>query len=212
VKPSEWLDHVAMIRDYWPRIELPENAIMRWGADLADLPSEHVGAAIDAHYRASREFPPNGGMIRDKAVELMLDAPDWATALDALRRIYSTPAKKVIDYREGEENGYPVADPVFEYPRAELLKTEHPMVVAFVEHAGWEQLITGVDPGATTTGEAQLREKWLAFCRRTHRDVLYRGIPSGGLRALKRIEQGDGGPVPIGKAIAAAREELEPAA
>jgi hypothetical protein len=191
LRPSEWLRHTASIREHWPHSPLPDESITRWGSDLADLPSEQVGAAIEAFVREGREHAPNGGQIRNKVVELALAIPEWPYVLQRLRALLTKSEQLWV-------NGAPVNE------RREALAREAPIIREFVRTAGWEQVSRGLDGG---NEEARLRDKFAAFCERAKREALYRGLPSAGLRELRRIEAGQ--PKQIGEVVAEVAGELE---
>lgn len=208
METSEWLELAAVLRDRWPHSRMPAETVEQWGLDLRDLRPEHVAAAIEVLYREQREHLPNPGQIRAKIVELALDAPEWSQAIAALRAIASTPTSRMVDPGlRVEEDGHEVADPVIEYPRREAIAEAHPVLGGFIEALGWEQVAVGASMEATTTAEAQLREKWNAYIRRIHREATYAGLPSVGLRRLERIAREE--PRQLGSVIADVRGELE---
>lgn len=198
---SEWVEISAAIRDRWPSATLPEGTIRQWGADLEDLPGEQVAAALEALYRDGREFPPNGGQIRAKAIELALEPPEFAEVVVALRRVLGVPtfgAKRV-----GGTDDEPEFAPV--NLRQAALNAEHDLIGAFVEAVGWQQ-IHGLDGGQD---EARLRVKWQAFLDRSTREARLRGIPAGGVRELGRPAARNRELTGIGTAAGKVRAELE---
>lgn len=197
MKASEWLEIAAVIRERWPHAQLPDESIQRWGEDVADLPAEHVAAALEALYRQGREFPPNGGQLRAHAVELQLAPPEFAFVVRRLRHVASRSEELIVLDDAGHE--------VRTEPRAQALREEHPLIREFVRAVGWGQ-IRGLDGGAE---EARLREKWQAHVARARREVLLTGIPSGGLRELRRIEAGQARR--LGDAVHEVKGELEAA-
>lgn len=197
---SEWIEIAAAIRDRWPAAALPEGTIRQWGADLEDLPGAQVAAALDALYRDGREFPPNGGQIRAKVIELDVAAPEFAEVVVALRRVLEVPTFGAT--RVGGTDDEPEFAPV--NLRQAALEAEHPLIGAFVDAVGWDQ-IHGLEGGSD---EARLRAKWQAFVDRSTRDARLRGIPASGLRGLERTN--DHGLVGIGAAAAKVRAALEP--
>jgi hypothetical protein len=192
MRPSEWLEIVAVIRDRWPHSDLPEGTIEQWGRDVADLPAEQVAAAVEALYRDGVKFAPNAAQIRTRVVELALSIPEWSYVLARLRHLLSKSEQRWIDGEAVDE-------------RAGALADEAPLIREFVRSAGWDQVSRGLDGG---NEEARLREKFAAFCERAKREHLYRGIPSGGLRELRRIESGR--PRELGEVVREVAGELEP--
>jgi len=199
MKTSEWLKIAAVIRERWPHSPLPLESVARFGEDLADLPTEHVVAAVEAIYREGREFAPNGGIIRRKVAELSLGAPDWGTVLRELARIggKSTNTYRGRDDAEG--------NPIFEDDRTAALEAADPLIREFVMSIGWAQ-IRAVESGSD---EARLRDKWRAFCDRVQREVILTGIPAGDLRELRRIE---GAPRRLGDSVNHLARQIGPGA
>lgn len=203
---SQWLEITAAMRDRWPHAAMPEASIEQWGRDVSDLRAEHVLAAVEVFYREGREFPPNSGQIRAKIVELAIDAPEWSETIRILRELHATPPSKIIDPGLRVEDGHEVADPDVVYPRREAIERCHELIRAFIRDVTWEQIAPGADPEASTTAEAQLREKWNAYVVRAHRESTYGEIPTAGLRRLERLRHE---PRSIGAAITEKRRELE---
>jgi hypothetical protein len=98
---TDWLTIEARITANWPHQLPPKVALAKWKTDLADLRREQVETAVEALYRDGREFPPNGGQIRAKVVELTIDAPDWADV-----KHYLAPPAKLADGRVYWEGAY----------------------------------------------------------------------------------------------------------
>lgn len=76
----EWKRVVAEMIARWPHSEVPDSTVAVWFSDVADLEAEHVLIALRSYSRDGREFPPTGGMLRAKVVELQRDDPDHAEA------------------------------------------------------------------------------------------------------------------------------------
>jgi hypothetical protein len=204
--PSEWLEHAADIADRWPHAALPEATLTKWGADLADLDSAQVGAAIEALYRDGREYPPNPGVIRAKLAELKLDPPTWPEVYGSLQRIAKLPERMMANAREVEEEGEIRVAYDEVRPQDEAVAEAHPMLRAFIEEAGLDQVWQGAHPQASGSDEARLRDKWLAFARALIRDNAYHGMPDAGLPALRRVNRE---PRALGEGVGAVRRQLE---
>lgn len=185
MKPSEWADIAAIFRERWPHATMPVETIRRWGSDLADLDVGQVLASIEVMYRNGRAFPPNGGEVRSALHDLALDAPDWGSALLLLRKVALT---RPVEVEWLEVDDDTVSPEVRRYPRRELLaqmETDVPLVHAFIDHVGWEQIRPTV-LGADGSDEARLREKYVAFVKRAKREMTYAGLEGTGLPALER--------------------------
>lgn len=81
---EEWIEVVKLLRAYWPQAALPDETIAVWFVDVEELEHEQVRAALHAFAREGREFPPTGGMLRKKALELArpIGAGNWSKAID----------------------------------------------------------------------------------------------------------------------------------
>lgn len=188
----QWAGITAALLATWPQAEIPERSLAKWKCDLDDLNPEHVLIAVQA--LADREFCPNGGQVRAEVIRLGLDAPDWATVRQELRRLGSVPVKEI---RDGKlvpcEDGADEYQGVEAYPRADALAAAHPVIREYVSYVGWEEVqrMNGATKAGESIGaEAQAREKYLAFVARVKREEAIRGLPSAGLRELERVNSG----------------------
>lgn len=193
---SEWLEITARLSERFPHADLPVATLRRWGADLADLPGVHVSAAVETLCREGLRFAPNSGQIRQRAVELALDAPEWAAVLDTLRRLIKVSAV-AVDVAAWEAGADEVSADAVAYPRNAAAAREHPMIAGFIAALGWDQIEPGLDGG---NEEARLREKWARYVAASVRAESFVGIEPGGLRELERINR-DGGPAQIGGGV-----------
>lgn len=79
---ADWERVKALLFVNWPHQLPPEEALAKWGRDLAEEPVAEVLVAVETLYREGREFPPNGAQILAKLAELKRDDPDpgeaWA--------------------------------------------------------------------------------------------------------------------------------------
>lgn len=80
--PDEWNRVVALLTVNWPHQLPPDEALEKWGRDLAEEPIAEVLIAVETLYRDGREFAPNGAQILAKLAELRRADPDpgeaWA--------------------------------------------------------------------------------------------------------------------------------------
>lgn len=129
-------------------------------------------------------------------MELHVAAPEFSYVLQRIGALGRYPESIAHADEAGEL--------VRSYPRREALERENYLIREFVNVIGWDQAVAGSSGG---NEEARLREKWRAFVERAEREILLRGIPSGGLRELKRIEAG--APKQIGGAVKALIEAGE---
>lgn len=167
---SDFVGVAAGMRARWPHAELPESTITVWHTAVADLPLAQIEAAVEVFYREGREFPPNGGQIRQKVIELAADAPQWGEVWRALRKAQmKAPALSV--------------DPDH---RADHLRDNGLAAVAeFIESVGWPEADEWTDDNL----ESRLRRKWEEWLRDRKAGATNQGIPSAG---LARLERGDG--------------------
>lgn len=82
----DWNGIVAVMTANWPHSLPPDEALAKWGQDLADEDAKDVLLAVEVLYRDGREFPPNGAQIAQQIGELRRGDPDpglaWAIAKD----------------------------------------------------------------------------------------------------------------------------------
>lgn len=186
---EQWNDIAAdELLARWPHATLSDATLDAWYLDLEDLDPDQVTTAIRALGRDGREFAPNGAQVRNKVIELGVDAPEFAQVLVELRRLFAA------GYCYPEGQGGPDAE-----RRRELLERRPPLVQAFVGYLGASQLREGM----TGEGgdEARLRQKWDAFMCRGTRELAYRGLEPAGLPQLERIEASRDGPRQLGAAV-----------
>jgi len=188
LKRPEWIEAVQEIRALWPQVTIGDATIAAWYREVEDLDGDHVRAAIVTWSRDGKEWPPLGGQLRRRVAELSLDIPDWATVLEQLRLIQSTPATRATGKLVESETGADVA--VVDHPREHVVARTHPMIVAFFLHIG-SQVVVGVDPN-DGNAEARLREKWREFEGRAVRRMSYHGLGCGDLDSLRRLARAGG--------------------
>lgn len=182
---AEWNNICAGMVAKWPHADLPKSTQAQFFSDLQHLPGDHVAAGVEALYRDGRDFPPNGAQILAKVAELALDAPDWAVAFRELEQCVAAGM------------GGPYDRPEFDAQAIErILRAAAPMVGAFVDTIGKRQVYAAFAEGGG--GEARLREKWLAFIRRAHRERTLGTLPPVDLATINRINRG---PRHIGPAL-----------
>jgi hypothetical protein len=183
----EWDQIVALIAANWPNNPPPDLTIDKAYMDLQDLPAEQVLAAVETFNRDGESFPPNGGKIRQRVVELQFDAPSWGEIWKHLRRAQM----KAPAFREDRDERRP-------YLEAQGLT----LAADFMEAIGWPT----PDEWGDDNLESRVRNKWKEWLRDYLGGETYRGIPAGG---LARLERGTA-PRKIGDAIGAVRKQLTP--
>lgn len=176
----EWLEQLAILQLRWPQSKITDESADLWFLDLSEFEGEQVEAAITALYRDGREWAPNGAQIRNKLLELRAGDQSWARAyelaMDAAR----------------SHGGY-------EYGGLSWLRGQDELAARTVETYDWESFCRS-EATADGTRRAQFRDIYNELAGSAARHERYRGIPSGGLKAL----EGEG-PRRIGEMI-----ELEP--
>lgn len=197
---EEWVDVVLRINANWPHQTVPDESLAKWYDDLRELEARDVIAAVEALYRDGREFPPNGGIVRRKAIQLAADAPEWSDVWGWVQRYVRTgvanPMYYQANYRGRDRPDHPSR-------KAERLKDRMPPLAArFIEAVGDRQLAEACDQEGG--GEARLREKWHSWERRVEREAGMRGLDSG-LAAIDRVNRG---PEPLSEALGRLVEPL----
>jgi hypothetical protein len=198
---TEWIEVVQYIQAQWPHSPVPDESLAAWYGDVEDIPAGDVMAATRALARGGREFPPNGGIIRKKAVELAFDAPEWAEVLRWATRYFSTGVTNPF-YGQGNYRGKGSPDHPSQKARALLLRMP-PLAAAFIEWLGHRQLREAFEQEGG--GEARLRDKWVSWQRRGEREAGLIGLDSG-LAQVRRIN--DAGPRRLSGAITELARQL----
>lgn len=75
---EEWNKIAAYLVAAWPHAEPTDETLDAWFDAVEDLDPQDALTAARAIQRDGREFPPTGGMIRQKAIELATPAADWS--------------------------------------------------------------------------------------------------------------------------------------
>jgi Loader and inhibitor of phage G40P len=177
VTRSEWTDIVAGMRGAWPHAAIPDVAIAKWYDDLRDLDAEVVAAAVEAHYRDGRDFPPNGGQIRLKAGELAAGerAGDWSRGYE-LAHLWDAP-------KGADSWNYHGAAAL------EWLRQQDPIAAEVVKRIGvveWGERLASEAP----IWRAQFRDIYRDIAERADRERRYAGLPRGGeLRRLRAVPE-----------------------
>lgn len=175
---GEWVEQgVRRINANWPHQRVPDASLAKWFDDLKDLPVGYVVSSIETIYREGDKFPPNGGQIRRKAVEMQLDAPTFAEAWQLVN-------KAVRHFGLGQ-------------PREamEWLRERHVIVAVLATRVGWRDMCLSTEPSVV---HGQARRVFEALETQVIDETTVRGLESGGLRKIERL---NGGPVPIGKIV-----------
>jgi hypothetical protein len=186
---DEWIDVVKLMRANWPHAELPEISIRKWHGDLEDLPADQVLAGMETLYRDGRQFPPTGGEIRSRVLELAdQNAADWSAG-------YALAAELRPDLSW------------LTYPDKTMawLVAQDPIAAETVRRYGVEAW--GMRPAADEPiHRAQFRQLYEASADVVSRRRRYAGIGAAGLPQLEPSDQ----PRRIGVAIAAMIEGARP--
>lgn len=175
MSPQEWREIAKRVIAKWPHQPPPPASLAESFNALSDLDAGQVMAAVESFYRDGREWPPTGGMLRQRVVELQLDAPEWAEALKWLKRYAQT----------GTINPAYGSREIYRAKGAGVLAAMPARVAEFVEALGDRQLWEASEQDGG--GEARLREKWLAHSRRQQREGALAGLPDSGLATLERV-------------------------
>ena len=179
---AEWNTLAAQIVLYWPQRRIEDGTLAGWYRDVEDIPFDVAEAALRALARDGREWPPTGGQIRAKAVELARSDPDhgraWELVRESVRRFGS----------------YAQADAL------EWLADHSPAVARAVTRFGYRELCS-YDLADENTVRAQFRETYKALAAERDRDSRYAGIGAPERAGELR---------PAVSSIAAARERLRP--
>lgn len=183
----EWAPIQRALMRRWPGANWGEWAragvVDQYLHDLDDLEAGQVAAAVAVLARDGREFPPTAGQIRRRAVELALDAPGWAECKLAIRR--------AMGFSERAYHGGRFRD-----ERQARIDREHPLIVGFVAHVGWEE--AGRVCSGESAAEAQVRVKWEQFVDRHLEGGVLAGLPAAG---LARLERANREPRPVGEVL-----------
>ena len=75
---QEWKRSSRICTRAWPHAELTDETVEAWYVAVQDLDQQDALTAVEAMLREGREFPPNGGQIRQKTIELAAPPADWS--------------------------------------------------------------------------------------------------------------------------------------
>lgn len=167
---SEWLAIGERMQACWPHADLGMSTLEVWFQTVRDLPAEQVSAAVEVFHRDGREFPPNGGQLRQKIAELAFDAPQWGEVWPLIRRAQRKAPALAVD--PDERTPY-------------LRQQGHGLVADFIEAVKWPE----ADEWSDDNLESRLRRKWEEWLRDRLGAAVNRGIPPAG---LAKLERGDG--------------------
>lgn len=162
---SEWDKVVAVIAANWPHSPPPDESIDKWFADLERFPAEQVYAVVETFSLDGERFPPTGGQIRARLAEFSTDHLDYGGAWKLAKA-----AAIKADPREA----------------LEWLRKRCPEAAETVSEMGGSQLSYQLENESTV--RAQFRDIYAAICARGRRQEAYKGLPTGGLKALERID------------------------
>lgn len=185
---AEFAPIVKAMIGRWPNVNWAkwraDGVLDQYLADLADVEAGQVASAVAVLARDGREFPPTAGQIRRRAVELALDAPAWSDCKQVVRRAMGYSSRAFI---RGE----------FHDERQARLEREHPLIVGFVEHVGWDE--AGRVLSGESSDEAQVRVKWEQWVDHHVEGGTLAGLPDAG---LKRLERANREPRPLADVLA----------
>lgn len=153
---AEWTKITAVMTANWPHQLPPPESLAKWGRDLAELPGPEVLAAVEAIYRDGKEFPPNGGQIRNKVLELRLGGEPGFEDAYALA-IHAASSK-------GYEAGL------------DWLRERAPLVAAAAERYPWREFC--LSKSADTTRRAQFKAIFEAMREKAEKGERYAGLPA----------------------------------
>jgi hypothetical protein len=183
---SEWLELAADVTDLWPNAPWPKATIAAYFSEVEDLPAAQVKAAVLAFSREGRDWPPTGGMLRAKVVELALDLPDWSVVWSCAQSLVA----------RGWGGPYHSHESIA--VRCEqALEQLQPGARAFLEAVGAGQVFDALQEEGG--GEARLRDKYRTWADRSRREGALAGLPDAGLPTLARV---NGSPRLLGEALA----------
>lgn len=169
---SEWATIVAEMQARWPHAVIGEATVAAWWQDVADLDAQDVLETMRALGRDGREFPPTGGMLRSKLVELSQDAADameaWRLAMEAIRRHSSYD-------REGG---------------LAALAEVSPAIAEAVRRFGWQELCT-FNLADQNTVRAQFRDTYRAVVCAERRGAAYSGLTIAASKPRRELRKPD---------------------
>lgn len=157
---SEWNALAGQIVLYWPQRPIEDGTLAAWFLDVEDLPYDVAESALRALARDGREWPPTGGQIRAKAVELVRSDPDhgraWELVRAAVRRFGTYAQADAMDW----------------------LAEQSPATARAVARFGWRELCL-YDITDEQVVRAQFRDVYNAVAAERDRDSRYAGLGAG---------------------------------
>lgn len=160
---QQWQRIVAEMVARWPNSVIPDTTIAVWYSDVSDLEPEPVLTAMRSFSRDGREFPPTGGMLRGRAVELESNDPDhskaYALAMEAIRKNSDMPG---IDCGPNDK-------------ALEWLQERSPAAAEALRLYGVHSF--RYEDTSDGTRRAQFRDTYNAVVRARQRDRVYAGLP-----------------------------------
>lgn len=173
---QEWASVCADIQATWPSVELRPATVAIWFEDVEDLEAAPVRAALVSFRREGREFPPTGGMLRQRATELSGTDPKadpdkgWALVQEAIRRFGGE-----VGFYEGGRQPAPPAS----VQRQRFLEERDPVAAEAARIVGWDFLRgTGPDEYHEPSVRKAFRDSYTAESgrERTRRTVTELGV------------------------------------
>jgi len=159
VTETQWLRAVARINRIWPHQPVQPDTVAEWFRLVCTLSAEEVDTAITVLELEGKQFPPSGGEIARKVLELRLDeGTTWAEVWSEILRRLST---------HGHQNW------------DEIPWSSHAKV--FMQHVGREAFrqLGMSEESELSVSEAQWRGKWEAWRQRALTDAALSLISDG---------------------------------
>lgn len=183
---AEWAEVMQRYAANWPRHPLPDASAAKFYGDLAGYDQATVIAAIEALFRAGREFPPTSAHILAEMAVQTVDAPPFREAWDLLLR-------GIQAY--GSRN----TDRVLSY-----VAERSPMVAEWAARTNLREI--GDSNEGDTTVYAQHRAHYENVVQRAQRALTHGGLPTA---VVSQLRPGSG-PRPAGEAIGQLAASLAP--
>lgn len=170
---AEWAVVMQRFAANWPRHPLPDLSAAKFYDDLKGYDAKVVTAAVEALFRAGREFPPTSAHVLDEIAAQTVDAPPfreaWNLLLDGIRRHGCMNAEAVVQH----------------------VASHAPVVAEWAARCDIREI--GMSQEGDTTVYAQHRQHYETTVARARRAVTHLGLPAAtvpelrpGTRGLRR--------------------------
>lgn len=172
---KEWTAIAQKMIAWWPHNRVPVSSLEAWHEELADLDANHVAAAVKALCADGREHMPNWAQIRNSALDLALDAPDWSEVVKEISRISG-----LMPHRYDNPD-------VKDAKKQRAMSKLNPLIAGWIEATGWKHIaICNLED---RVAYAQLRDTWTAYLQRAKTDVRLASVPDVGLPRIQRAHE-----------------------